>query len=281
MKKIRIFVRTLFYRKIVVVCGFGVLFFVLVAIFSDFLSSYDPNTTSMYKTSQAPSTEHLLGTDYLGRDVFTRLIYGTRVSLIIGVLAVCVAAVIGVSLGLAAAYFGGWVDIIIMRICDAVMAIPPIMFALALIVIFGSGMLNLAIILGLTVVPYYIRMLRGQALSIKELDYIMFATTQGAKDFYIMIRHILPNSISPIIVLMTQMVGITILMESGLSFLGVGIQVPTPSWGTMVSEGKDYLLVNPAVAIVPGICIAVLVVCLNVVGDGVRDALDPKLRGEI
>ncbi|MBN2060917.1 MAG: ABC transporter permease, partial [Deltaproteobacteria bacterium] len=219
--------------------------------------------------------------DYLGRDVYTRLLYGARVSLLIGVLAVMVAAVIGVFSGMCAAYFGGWVDVVIMRLCDSVMSIPHIMFALALITVLGTGLLNLSIILGLTVVPGYIRMIRGQALSVKELDYIMYATTQGAKDFYIMIRHVLPNSISPIIVLMTQMVGMTILMESGLSFLGVGIKVPTASWGSMVADGKQYLLVNPAVAIVPGICIAILVVCLNVVGDGVRDALDPKLRGEV
>ena len=271
----------MFYRRIVVLCTIGVIFFVSVATFAGFLSSYDPNTTSLYNVNKGPSKDHILGTDYLGRDVYTRLMYGARVSLLIGVLAVMLAAIIGVFFGLCAAYFGGWVDIIIMRLCDSVMAIPNIMFALALIIIFGSGLANLAVILGLTVVPGFIRMMRGQALSVKELDYIMFATTQGAKDFYLMIKHILPNSISPIIVLMTQLVGMTILMESGLSFLGVGIKVPTASWGSMVSEGKNYLLVNPAVAIVPGICIAILVVCLNVVGDGVRDALDPKLRGEV
>jgi ABC-type dipeptide/oligopeptide/nickel transport system permease subunit len=281
MKKVRSFLETMFSRRIVIVCAIGVLFFVSVAIFSDFISTHDPNATSLYSTSQGPSKEHLLGTDSLGRDVYTRLIYGARVSLLIGVFAVIIASFIGVFFGLCAAYFGGWVDIVIMRICDSVMAVPPIMFALALITVFGSGLANLAIILGLTVVPYYIRMMRGQALSVKELDYIMFATTQGAKDFYIMIKHVLPNSVSPIIVLMTQMVGMTILMESGLSFLGVGIKVPTASWGSMVSDGKAYLIVNPAVAIVPGICIAILVVCLNVIGDGVRDALDPKLRGEI
>jgi ABC-type dipeptide/oligopeptide/nickel transport system permease subunit len=281
MKKIRPFIESMFYRKIVVVCAFGVLLFVLVSIFAGFLSSYDPFTTDPYVTSQPPSNEHILGTDYLGRDVYTRLMYGARVSLLIGVFAVILAAILGVFIGLCAAYFGGWVDTIIMRLCDSVMAIPNIMFALALITVFGSGLANLAIILGITVVPGFIRMIRGQALSVKELDYIMFATTQGAKDFYLMIRHILPNSISPIIVLMTQMVGYTILMESGLSFLGVGIKVPIPSWGSMISEGRGYLLVNPAVAIVPGICIAILVVCLNVVGDGVRDALDPKLRGEV
>jgi ABC-type dipeptide/oligopeptide/nickel transport system permease subunit len=281
MKKFRTFIESMFSRRIVLVCAIGVLFFVLVAIFSEFISSYDPNTTSLYNTSKGPSKDHLLGTDYLGRDAYTRLIYGARVSLLIGVFAVMLAGLIGVFFGLCAAYFGGWVDIIIMRLCDSIMSIPNIMFALALIIIFGSGLANLAIILGLTVVPGFIRMMRGQALSVKELDYIMFATTQGAKEFYLMIKHILPNSISPIIVLMTQMVGMTILMESGLSFLGVGIKVPTASWGSMVSEGKNYLMVNPEVAIVPGICIAILVVCLNVVGDGVRDALDPKLRGEI
>ena len=207
--------------------------------------------------------------------------FGARVSLLIGVLAVAVAGVVGVFLGLFAAYFGGWADIIIMRLCDSVMSVPAVIVALALITIFGSGIVNLSLILGITAVPGFIRMIRGQALSVRELDYITYATTQGARDFNIIVRHILPNTISPIIVLMTQMVGVTILMEAGLSFIGVGISVPTASWGSMVSDGKQYLLTNPAVAIVPGICIAVLVVCLNVVGDGIRDALDPKLRGQV
>lgn len=281
MIKIASFIKRMCNRKLVIVCTVGVALFVLIAIFAGVLSSYDPNATSLYDINQGPSSEHLLGTDNVGRDVLTRLMYGARVSLIVGVLAVIVACVIGVLLGLCAAYFGGKVDAVIMRLCEALMSIPSIILSMALIAVFGSGMRNLAFILGVSTIPGYVRMMRAQALTVKESDYILAGQLQGAKDFYLMIKHILPNAISPIIVMMTQMVGTTILMESGLSFIGIGVSVPMASWGSMVANGKNYLLVNPTMAIAPGICIALLVICLNVMGDGVRDALDPRLRGEL
>jgi ABC-type dipeptide/oligopeptide/nickel transport system permease subunit len=228
-----------------------------------------------------PGWDHLLGTDQFGRDTLTRLIYGTRVSLIVGVLAVAIACFIGVVLGLCAAYFGGWVDVIIMRCSDALMSIPMIMIALALIAIMGQGIANLAIILGISTIPGYIRLMRGQALSVKESDYVKAGQIQGGKSLYMMARHILPNAISPIIVMMTQQIGFAILMEAGLSFIGVGVSIPIASWGTMVADGKNYLMANPILAISPGVAIALLVICFNVLGDGIRDALDPRLRGEI
>jgi len=279
--RVRKALKTMFSRKIVVVAAIGLVLFILLAIFAGVLTPYDPNQTSPYENLQGPSAAHLLGTDEFGRDTLTRLLYGARVSLIVGVLAVAVACVIGVFLGLCAAYFGGIVDVIIMRLGEALLAIPTIMVSMALIVIIGSSITDLAIILAIPTIPGYIRMIRGQALSLKTSDYVKAAEIQGGKSLYIMFKHILPNAISPIIVMMTQQVGQSILMESGLSYVGIGITIPLASWGTMVSAGKNYLITNPLLAIVPGICIALLVICLNIIGDGVRDALDPRLRGEI
>jgi ABC-type dipeptide/oligopeptide/nickel transport system permease subunit len=263
------------------VAAAGVLIFLLLAVFAKVITPYDPNTTSPHDMLQNPSIQHLLGTDQFGRDTLTRLIYGTQVSLVVGVLAVAIACFIGVVLGLFAAYFGGWVDVIIMRCSDALMSIPMIMIALALIAIMGQGIANLAIILGISTIPGYIRLMRGQALSVKESDYVKAGQIQGGKSLYMMMRHILPNAISPIIVMMTQQIGFAILMEAGLSFIGVGVSIPIASWGTMVADGKNYLMANPILAISPGVAIALLVICFNVLGDGIRDALDPRLRGEI
>lgn len=279
--RLRKSIRLLFGRRVVIVAFIGVLLFVLMAIFADVIAPYDPNIQSVYEGNQGPSAAHWLGTDNFGRDVLSRIIYGSRVSLIVGVASIAFAAVAGVILGLAAAYFGGKVDAIIMRLTEILMSIPRVVLAMSLIAIFGSGITNMAIILGVSTVPSFVRMMRAQALSVQESDYVKASLTQGAKSFYAMFRHILPNAISPIIVMMTQYVGATILMESGLSYLGIGISIPTPSWGTMIADGKSYLILNPTAAISPGVFIALLVVCLNVLGDGVRDMMDPRLRGEI
>lgn len=258
-----------------------VLLFITAAIFAPLLAPYDPNYADFAAFLQGPSKAHVLGTDNYGRDVLSRIIYGTRVSLIIGVLAVMIACVIGTFFGMVAGYFGGIVDDVISRLTEAIRAIPQIILAMALTAVFGSSVRNLAIILGISSMAGYVRMMRGQVLTIKQADYIMAGKLQGNKNFRLMFKHILPNSISPIIVMMTQQVGSTILAEAGLSFLGLGISAPTASWGGMVSDGRIYLMQNPVFAIVPGICVAVLVISLNMFGDGVRDALDPRLRGEV
>ena len=247
------FLRALFSRKIVVFCGAVVILFIITAFFAPYIAPYDPDYADFAAFLEGPSKTHLLGTDSYGRDVLSRIVYGTRVSLIIGVLAVIIACVIGTFFGMVAGYFGGIVDDIITRLTEAVRAIPQVVLAMALTAV----------------------------LSIKESDYVMAAKLQGNSNFQIMFRHILPNSISPIIVMMTQQVGSTILSEAGLSFLGLGISAPTASWGSMVSEGRVFLLQNPVFALTPGICVAVLVICLNMFGDGIRDALDPRLRGEL
>ena len=244
-EKIRKFLKALFSRKIVAIAVVGVLIFILLAVFASIITSFDPNATNAKDILAKPSLQHWLGTDQFGRDTLTRLIYGTRVSLIVGVLAVAIACCIGTVLGLCAAYFGGWVDIIIMRCSDSLMSIPMIMIALALIAIMGPGITNLAVILSISTISGYIRLMRGQALSVKESDYVKAGQIQGGKSIYMMLRHILPNSISPIIIMMTQQIGFAILMEAGLSFIGVGVSIPIASWGTMVADGKNYLMAEP------------------------------------
>lgn len=280
-KKRKQFFRALFSRKIVLISAIVVLIIVLVAAFAYQIMPFDPNKPAVRDRNQGPSATHLLGTDEYGRDVLSRIIIGSRVSLIVGVLAVMIACVIGTTFGMIAGYFGGVVDDVISRISEAIRVIPQVVLAIALCAVFGGGIVNMSLILGISNMTVYIRMMRSQVMSIKERDYIMAGRLQGNSNARLMLRHILPNSISPIIVTMTQQIGGTILSEAGLSFLGLGISTPTASWGTLVSGGRAYLLTNPVYSLAPGVCIALLVICLNTLGDGVRDALDPRLRGEL
>ena len=280
-KKRRQFIKALFSRKIVLVSACIVMLIILVAVFAYQIMPFDPNKPAVRERNQGPSATHLLGTDEYGRDVLSRIIIGSRVSLIVGVLAVVIACIIGTTLGMVAGYFGGFVDDIISRVAEAIRVIPQVVLAIALCAVFGGGIINMSIILGISNMTVYIRMMRSQVMSIKERDYIMAGRLQGNSNLRLMLHHILPNSVSPIIVTMTQQIGGTILSEAGLSFLGLGISTPTASWGTLVSGGRTYLLTNPVYSLAPGICIALLVICLNSVGDGVRDALDPRLRGEL
>lgn len=280
-EKFRKFLKVLFKRKMVLISAIGLVLFICMAIFAPIISPYDPNAQSLMDTLKGPSAKYLLGTDNYGRDILSRIFYGARVSLTVGVAAVLVACAIGTFFGMVAGFFGGWVDDVINRISEAIRAIPQIVLAMSLCAVFGGGILNLSIILGISNIAVYIRMMRGQVLSIKQQDYIMAAKLQGNSSMGIMMKHILPNCISPIIVQMTLQVGQTILSEAGLSFLGLGISTPTASWGSIVSDGRMYLLQNPMFSLAPGVCIALLVVFLNTVGDGVRDALDPRMRGRL
>lgn len=281
MEKVKNFLRLLFSRKIVLVCAIIVVCFILMAIFAPLISPCDPYEQDLYNALAKPSAEHPLGTDNYGRDLLTRIIYGSRVSIIIGVLAVMIACVIGTFLGMVAAYFGGAIDALIMRAGEAIRAVPQTVFAMALIAVFGTSIPKMALILGISNIPGYVRTMRAQALQIRNADYIVAGQLQGNRPLALMYKHILPNCVSPIIVQMTQQVGSTILAEAGLSFLGIGISIPLASWGTMVSDGKAYLLTDPLFAMIPGLCVALLVIGLNILGDGVRDALDPRLRGEL
>ncbi len=279
--KIRRFFKRLFKRKLVIFAAALVLLFIATAILAPILTPYDPYEQDLTQILKPPSSEHLLGTDEAGRDVLTRIFYGARTSLIIGVVSVMISAVIGVVLGLVSAYYGGIVNTVISRFIDVLMSLPSLMLALALGLVFGHSMTSLMIILGISTIPTYTRMMNGQVLSIKNQDYIMAERVVGAKNSQILFSHILPNCFSPILVLLTSNIGMTILAESSLSFLGMGINPPTASWGAMVSAGCSKLLINPVYGIAPGVCVCLLVYGFNVLGDGLRDVLDPRLRGSL
>jgi peptide/nickel transport system permease protein len=253
--------------------------FVVTAIFAPQIAPYDPIKRNLSESLQQPSSKHLLGTDVLGRDTLSRLIYGTRISLIVGVVVVFIAGGIGVVLGAIAGYYGGIIGAVIMRLLDALMTIPMLLLALAIAALLGGGLKNIIIALGFGLIPGYARLMTSQVLVVKSLDYVMAAHSTGSSNLRIILRHIAPNCFAPILVLVTMMLGTTILAEAGLSFLGIGITPPTAAWGSMVTDGREYLLTNPMLSVAPGIAIMLVVFAFNMVGDGLIDALDPRLRG--
>jgi peptide/nickel transport system permease protein len=252
---------------------------ILTAIFAPLLAPYNPYQMNLKDQMQQPSKAHLLGTDALGRDTLSRIIYGSRTSLVIGIVAVGVSAAIGQLLGVAAAYFGGIVYAIIMRFIDALMAVPPILIALVIAAVIGSGLTNVIFAVGIGMIAPQARVMCGQALSIRQNDYILADRAMGASDITVMVGHIIPNAFPPLIVLATMQIGGAILMEAGLSFLGIGIASPGAAWGSMVNDGYNYLLTNPILSIAPGVAIMLVVFGFNMMGDGLRDALDPRFRG--
>lgn len=272
------FFRVLFARKIVIVALVVILFFAVCAVASPLLATHDPNEQDLYNTYQPPSSEHILGLDNLGRDVYSRIVYGSRIAFAVGIVAVLISAIIGSIIGLCAGYFGGIVDSILMRIVEAMMAIPPIVLALALVAIFGRSLGMLALVLGISNVPSFARMMRGQVLTVRDLDYVSASRIRGNSNLFTMVKHVLPNCLSPMIIVMTQSIGGTILAEAGLSFLGAGVLPPTASWGAMVNAGFSKLSKAPVFALAPGIAVILLVLAFNIFGDGLRDALDPRLR---
>jgi len=276
---VRRFLRVFLARKVVVVALVILMIMVLVAVFAPLLAPHDPYQQKLTHSLQQPSSEHPLGTDLLGRDVLSRIIYGTRISLMVGIVVVFIAGAVGMTIGLLSGYFGGVLDALLMRIMDAMIAVPMIVLALAFGALLGGGIVNVIIALGLAIVPAYARLMRGQVLSVKNSDYVMAAMLTGVGNLRNMLVHVLPNCISPLIVLITMNLGLAILAEAGLSFLGLGITPPEASWGSMVNDGYRYLLTNPLLSIAPGVAILVVVLSFNIVGDALRDALDPRLRG--
>lgn len=280
-KRARRFLAVLFGRKIVLISAIVILFFAFCAVASPLMAPCDPYEQDLSNRLAGASSQHWLGTDQLGRDLYSRIVYGTRVAFLVGILAVFIAAALGCAVGLVSGYFGGWVDNILMRIMEAQMAIPPLILAMALVAVFGRSIPMLIFVLGISAIPGFARMMRGQVLSIREMDYVAASRIRGNSNLATMVRHIFPNCLSPIIVIMTQSIGGSILAEAAMSFLGAGIVPPTASWGAMVNAGYSYIYDAPLFALAPGIAIILLVLAFNIFGDGLRDALDPRLRGTI
>ena len=251
---------------------------VLAALAAPLLAPYDPNVQDTARRLEAPSNQHLLGLDDLGRDVLSRVIFGARVSLRVGFSVVLLASLTGVTLGAISGYFGGAVDVLVMRLCDILLAFPGILLAIALVAVLGPSLNN--VILALAVIGWvgYARLVRGQVLKVREMEYVTAAKALGAKSPRVIIRHVLPNVINPVIVMATLGLAGAILSEAALSFLGLGVQPPTPSWGAMLTAGRRYLGLANHLAIYPGVAIMLAVMGLNFLGDGLIDALDPKYR---
>jgi len=273
--------KVMFARKVVIFGSIIIGVFFLIAVAAPWLAPYDPLEQNLRATLQPPSRIHLLGTDELGRDTLSRLIYGARISLLVAIVVVIIAGGSGTIMGLIAGYFGGLTNTIIMRITDALMALPPIVLMLAISAVIGGGLKSILFSVGIVLAPTYCRLMCGQILTLKQSDFIIAANVLGANDVRIIIRHLLPNAFPPLIVLLTINLGTAIMFEATLSFLGIGIKPPTPSWGSMVMEGYRFLVKNPVISFAPGIAISLLVLGFNLVGDGLRDALDPRLRGTI
>lgn len=251
---------------------------VIVALTAQWIAPYDPNKTNLRLRGASPSREHWFGNDDIGRDILTRIMYGARVALMVGIISTTIAVSIGVLVGSMAGYFGGMVDAVLSRLIDTLMAFPILALLLTLSALLGPSLRNVIIIVGVTFWASYARVIRAEVLSLRERDYVLAARASGASDKRIILQHIVPNAIGPVIILASLAIGGVIIFESALSFLGMGISRPTPSWGTMLSDGREYIRNYPHIAIAPGLAISLTVLAFNLIGDGLRDALDPRER---
>lgn len=254
------------------------LLFVLTAIGADKIAPYGYAEQNLKDRFMSPNKKHPLGTDSLGRDQLSRIIYGARVSLIIGFSSIGVSLVLGGILGCLAGFYGGRADTLIMRFMDMMLAIPNVLMAIVIAAVLGKGMFNLILAIGISSVPSYARIVRASILSIRDLEYVEAARLSGCSDFRLIVRHILPNIMAPIIVQTTLSLGLAILRAAGLSFLGLGVQPPMPEWGSMLAASRGDMRQYPYLVIFPGCAIALVVLALNMVGDGLRDALDPRMK---
>lgn len=270
--------RRLWRQKSAVVGGIIILIFVVLAIFAPYLTPYPYDGNDLYNRLKAPSAEHWFGTDDQGRDIFTRVIYGARISLWVGLFSVLGSAVVGSFLGIIAGYFGRWVDMLISRIFDIMLAFPSILLAIAIVAILGPSLENALLAIAIINIPTFGRLVRSTVLSIKEQEYIMAARAQGMKNLRIIFYHILPNSLAPIIVQGTLSIATAILEAAALGFLGLGAQPPEPEWGKMLSDSRALIQQAPWTVFFPGMCIMLTVLGFNLMGDGLRDALDPKMK---
>ncbi len=266
---------------IVIICSVIVLLFFFAAIFAPILTPYTETQQDLLNTFAKPSGTHLFGTDSLGRDVFTRILYGARVSLITSLISSVLALLVGSFLGMVAGYLEGAVGQLIMRITDAQLSLPPLIVSMTLATALGGGIWGVSIVIAISILPTYVRMVNGLVLTIKNNDFVVVAPLVGQTSFQVLYKHLFPNCFPSLIVLFTMNLGGAIMLESSLSFLGIGITAPVPAWGSMVSDGYQYLFKAPSLAIVPGIFVMLTVIAFNIVGDSLRDSLDPRLRGKL
>lgn len=267
-------------RNYITVWGLGIIvIMIILAVISPYVAPYSYETMILPDRLQPPNTKHLLGTDNFGRDILSRMLYGARVSLIVGLGGVAIATSIGVLLGAMAGFYSKWIDEIIMRIMDVMLAFPYIILAVALMAMVGPSLRNVILVIGITRTPRFARVTRGSVLALKEMDFVTAARALGQREWRILARHILPNCLTPIVIMASLSVATAILTESALSFLGLGIRPPQASWGTMIADGRRFMLDAPWIATLPGIAISLTILGYNLFGDGLRDALDPKLRG--
>jgi peptide/nickel transport system permease protein len=267
-------------NRMAVIGGIIVISLILIAICADFICDYEDEAIfqNVKIRLEGPSSVHILGTDEFGRDMFARIVHGSRISLLVGFFATMLAMILGLILGSSAGYFGGKIDMTIMRILDVFMAIPQLLLAITLVAAFGTSIGCLMIALGVSSVPSFSRMLRSQVITVKEQEFIEAARAIGAKDSHIITTHIIPNSLSPVIVQVSMRMASCILSISSLSFIGLGISPPTPEWGSMLSGGRMYLRDAEHITMYPGLAIMITILAFNLLGDGLRDALDPKLK---
>ncbi|MBL7158314.1 MAG: ABC transporter permease [Candidatus Omnitrophica bacterium] len=255
-----------------------IILLILAAVFAPKIAKYDPTYINIKEALLPPSEEHLMGTDMLGRDLFSRMLFGSRIALTIGIVAVGLAAVIGVALGSIAGYFGGKIDSVIMRFADIMLCFPAFFLILAVIAVVGPSIFNIMIIIGLTSWMGMARLIRAEILTLKTRDYVLCSRVLGASNFFIITKHLIPNGIGPVLVSFVFGVAGAILMEAGLSFLGLGVQPPDPSWGNILMEGKAVLGVGWWVILFPGLAILITVLAFNLLGEGLRDALNPRIK---
>lgn len=265
-------------RKASVVAAVILLIFFVIALIGPFLCTIDPTYQNLIHRFQPASAKHWMGTDYLGRDVFTRMVYGARISLFVSFSAVFLGSFIGILMGTCAGYFGKWADTLISRIIDVLLAFPGLLLAIMIIAILGNGLQNTIFAIAIFSIPSMARMVRGIVITLKNLEYVQASQVMGESSIRIMFTHIIPNSISQIIVNATLNLGTAILSASSLSFLGLGVQPPNPEWGAMLSQARDAIRTHPWGVFIPGIAITLVVMSFSLAGDGLRDALDPKLK---
>lgn len=270
----------IFYKNKMAVMGFIIILaMVIIAVFAPFIATQAPEAQDLAIRFQSPSAEHFFGTDNFGRDIFSNVVYGARISLFIGLVATIISVIIGTIIGAVAGFFGGGVDNVLMRLVDIILSIPSLILAIAISAVLGTGIRNLILAVSLSSITNYARIVRASVLSVKEQEYVEAAKIGGASNFRLIFRHILPNCTGPIIVQATLGVGTAILQAASLSFIGLGVQPPTPEWGGMLSQGRSYIRDYPHMTIFPGLAIALTIFSLNLFGDGLSDTLDVKQRG--